>query len=111
MSAPMATSDTATIASATSVSIRVNPAIALSGETSVRDNLDPSSQPVAANLEARTERRGHKAPATGHAGPEEADGLESRSVVAILWQQRLEAHVIREADGLSIPTRTDRTRR
>src|SRR3954447_21205257 len=111
MSAPMATSDTATIASATSVSIRVNPAIALSGETSVRDNLDPSSQPVDANLVARIEMRERNDTATGHARPEEADGLESGPVVAIPRQQRLEPHVIGEADGLSIPTRTDRTRR
>src|SRR4029077_9714712 len=109
MSEPMAASDTETTASATSTSIRVTPPSLslprLRGRVGwgrldavVRNNLDPSGEPIDADLVTDAEPRQRDSAAARHAGREEADRLPGRALVAARGEQRVERHVVRHAE-------------
>src|SRR3984885_11334998 len=98
---PIATMETATIASAISTSIIVKPASRRSvGAGLVWNNLDPSGQPVDANLVAGVEAGQRDGAAAGCAVGKEADGRQRRLLPARLRQQRIEADVVGNADGI-----------
>src|SRR5256885_5378851 len=99
ISEPIAASETETTASATRTSIRVKPALALRlSDAVVRNNLDPSGEPVDADLVADAEpRQCDRAPAR-HAGREEADPLAGRTLVAARGQHCVERHILRHPD-------------
>src|SRR5256885_17033638 len=74
ISEPIAASETETTASATSTSIRVKPALALRLlDAIVRNNLNPSGEPVDANFVADAEPRQRNCAAARHPGREEAN--------------------------------------
>src|SRR5580692_1819556 len=91
---PIATSEIATTASATSTSMRVNPAVGPSWLEGAGDNFDPSRQPVHAHLVAGAEPGQHDGAAAGRAGGEKADGRARRALIAAQRQRRLEADVV-----------------
>src|SRR6185369_3974643 len=73
-----------------------------SGATSldavVRNNLDPSGEPVDADFVADAESRQRDCAAARHAGCKEADRLPGRPLIAALSQERVERDVVRNAD-------------
>src|ERR1700723_2843963 len=79
---PIATTETATTASATSTSMIVKPASWPSIGGVARNNFDPSGQPVDANFIADIlARQGHGS-AARHAAGKEADRRQRRALVA-----------------------------
>src|SRR5947209_2928747 len=109
ISEPIAASETETTASATSTSIRVKPPSLslprLRGRVGwgrlnavVRNNLDPSGEPVDADLIADAKPRQRDRATARHAGCEEADRLAGRALIATRRQQRIERHIVRHAD-------------
>src|SRR5947209_11117068 len=109
MSEPMAASDTETTASATSTSIRVKPPSLslprLRGRAGwgrldavVRNNLDPSGEPVDADFVADAEARQRDRAAARHARGEEADRLPGRALIAARGEQRIECYIVGHAN-------------
>src|SRR5476651_2682112 len=96
ITAPIEESTAATIASATSASIRVNPAVP--SEQLLRNNVDASGQPVDANLisHPRTLQRDHAA--TRHSRRKEVDRSAGVSVRASRSKDRIQRNIIGNAD-------------
>jgi len=110
ISVPIPASTAVTMASATSISMIVNPASRPCLECTARNNLNASRQPVDANFVARTQSRQHDRAAAGHSGRQKANGRKRRVSIAELRQYRIENHVIWYADIRPVaPERTERT--
>src|SRR5882757_363004 len=96
---PIATTETAMIASAISTSMIVKPASRRSvGGDTARDNLDPSGQPVDTNFKSRIEPRQRDGPAARHPVGEKRNGRQRGLPVAGLRQQGIEVDVVGDAD-------------
>src|SRR6185437_13193422 len=104
---PIATIETATIASAISTSMIVKPAWRPSVGGVARNNLDPSGQPVDANFITDILTRQRHDAAAGHAGAKEADRRQRLAVVAGARQDGLETDVVRNADHVCARARAD----
>src|ERR1700676_2637301 len=98
---PIATMQTATTASAINTSMIVKPDCGPSIRGgAVRDNFDPSGQPVDANLIASIEPGQRDGPAARHSVGKEADGRERRPLAAALRQQRVKLNIVGNTDRL-----------
>src|SRR5262249_49627558 len=75
-SAPMAASEAAPPASATSASMIVNPALPGRRSKIARDNFDSSGEPANPDLVTDAETAEHDGAAAGHSGRKEADRRE-----------------------------------
>src|ERR1700721_2302556 len=92
---PIATMETATIASAISTSMIVKPASRRSvGGGVAGNNLDPPGQPVNANFKAGIETRQRDGPAARRSVGKETDGRQRRLLPAGLRQDGIEAYVV-----------------
>src|SRR4051794_25188583 len=95
---PIADNEIATTESATSTSIRVKPSLPFWRlQRADRNNFDSSREPIDAHLIADAQPRQRDGAAARHAGREEADGRPCRALVAALGEQRVEAHILRQA--------------
>src|SRR5258708_13114098 len=105
----MATMLTATTASAINTSMIVKPDCGPSIRGGgVRDNFDPSGQPIDANLKAGIEPRQCDRPAARHPVGKEADGRQRGALAAGLRQQRIEVNIIGNPDHFPRPAPPDR---
>src|SRR3984893_19393970 len=92
---------TATTASAINTSMIVKPECGPSIRGgAVRDNFDPSGQPIDATLVAGIEPRQRDGPAARHPVGKEADGRERRTLAAALRQQRVKLNIVGNTDRL-----------
>src|ERR1700761_2598718 len=107
MTTPIATIETATTASATSTSMMVKPAVPLSVGDIVRNNVDPSSQPVDAKLVADVGPCQRHRAATNPPAGKEADRRYRFTLVAGSRQQCPEVDVIGNADNVRVGARAD----
>src|SRR5580658_5522525 len=98
ISDPIAVSETATIARATSTSTSVKPATPCrSSKHFGRDNFYSPRQPIDANVVADLVARQPDRSAARHAGREKVNRRAGNALIATRRQQRLEMHVIRHA--------------
>src|ERR1051325_4113263 len=107
-SEPIAVSDAAITASATSTSIKVKPAFRLPVFLgSDRDNLDPSGEPIDPHLIAAAGPCQRDHAAARHAGGEEDDAAAGRPVAAARRHQGADHHIVGQANGLAGRARRD----
>src|SRR5690349_10643826 len=106
ISDPIAASEIAMTASATSTSIRVKPRW-LRLKPFRRNNLYPSGEPVDADLIADTEACQRNGAAARHARREELDGFTGEPLIAARGKQRVEHHIIGHANDAAGCARAD----
>src|SRR5262249_36873596 len=108
-SAPIAVSDAAITASATSTSIKVKPALLFLRRA--RNNLDPSGEPIDAHLKDAPGPRQGDHSAARHPRGEEDDPAAGWTVAAARRHQGADRDVVRQANGLAGRARKNDPRR